>query len=387
MIAQIVNIKNVEVLRRYLTKYQINPQTVHNYSYVFELRKLSKEYLEIAGSLLLNKISFILIKDDLIDVIYLGNSFDHNEITNKSNVPNCLFLEIEKAINNFNNFEEITKTKLHSYGLNNLNCNNMGIINITPDSFSDGGECLTIETAYNKCINLLKTGADILDIGGESSRPGSLQISCDEEEQRVLPLVKKIIENNPEVLISIDTTKSVVAKKSLQLGAKIINDISCFSFDDQMISVLEEYKPVVVIMHMLGSPETMQISPCYNDVVNEIYDFFIEKIRKLEKLNIKKIFLDPGIGFGKRVSDNLEILNRLSDFKSLGYPLFIGLSRKSFLGKLTESEVNSREIETIVMETISVLNGAAVIRTHNTENVSKMLTLINNYKNFGKINV
>lgn len=255
----------------------------------------------------------------------------------------------------------------------------MGILNVTPDSFSDGGKYLNESDAFNQFLTLYKNGADIIDIGGESSRPGASDISSNVELQRTIPLIKKIIEKYPEVIISIDTKKAVVAKEALMSGAKIVNDISGFSFDKDMINILKEYNPIYILMHMKGTPQDMQNAPFYLDPVKEIINYFEEKINVLKNNGITNIIIDPGIGFGKRIIDNFEILNRLDEFRVLGYPILIGLSRKRFLGETTGSEVSNRDIETIIMETIAVNNGADYIRTHNAENCKKLKLLYNNY--------
>lgn len=248
----------------------------------------------------------------------------------------------------------------------------MGILNVTPDSFSDGGKYLNLENAFAHGRKLLMDGADILDIGGESTRPGALPVSVDEEINRVIPVIKKLCLEYPEIRISIDTTKSEVADEAIKAGACIINDISGGTFDPHILSVASKYEVPFVIMHVKGSPENMQEAPFYNDVISEISTFFEKQLEAAKENSVYKIILDPGIGFGKRIEDNYSILNNISYFKKYGYPILIGMSNKSFLGKSLKLEVDQRTISTIITESIAVNNGANIIRTHNVKNAVEL---------------
>ncbi len=291
--------------------------------------------------------------------------------------------ELKNSITAFSNFNFLVTNNLRKYMLPKTESfYNIGILNMTPDSFSDGGNYNNLEKGFNHALELLKEGADIIDIGGESSRPGADSVSLEEESERVLPLITKLLKYDPDIIISVDTTKAEIAEKALQLGAKIINDISGFDSDNKMMAVLEKFKPIVILMHTKGTPKTMQDNPNYSDVISEIYNYFVEKVNKLNNIGVNKIIVDPGIGFGKRTEDNFEIITRLEDFHCLGYPILIGLSRKSFLGKTTDSGVNDRDIESVIMETLSVNNGAKFIRTHNVRNTTKMKKLLYKYENF-----
>jgi dihydropteroate synthase len=248
----------------------------------------------------------------------------------------------------------------------------MGILNVTPDSFSDGGKYLSIENAFSHGRKLVRDGADIIDIGGESTRPGALPVSVDEELNRVIPVIKKLCLEYPEIRISIDTTKSEVADEAIKAGACIINDISGGTFDPHILSVASKYEVPFVIMHIKGSPKNMQEAPFYNDVTSEISTFFEKRLEAAKVNNVYKIILDPGIGFGKRIEDNYSILNNISYFKKYGYPILIGMSNKSFLGNSLNVEVDQRTIPTIIAETIAVSNGANIIRTHNVKNAAEL---------------
>jgi dihydropteroate synthase len=251
----------------------------------------------------------------------------------------------------------------------------MGIVNVTPDSFSDGGKYFSIDDAVNHALRLIDNGADIIDIGGESTRPGSDSVSLEEELRRTIPVIKSIHQNRKDIIISIDTTKSEVAKQALDSGAEIINDTSGLTFDEKMIDIAKGYDAGIVIMHIKGTPRTMQDNPDYSNVVKEVYDFLLVQSIKSKQNGIDKIIVDPGIGFGKRVEDNFTLIKNLEYFKSLGYPVMIGLSKKSFIGKTLNLENDQREIGTIILETISVLKSARIIRTHNVKYCNQLVKL------------
>jgi dihydropteroate synthase len=251
----------------------------------------------------------------------------------------------------------------------------MGIVNVTPDSFSDGGRYNSVHSAVDKALRLIDEGADIIDIGGESTRPGSDVVSLEEELLRTIPVIKNLRISNHKTIISIDTTKSEIAKQALDNGADIINDISGLTFDSNMLNITKIFDAGIVIMHIKGNPKTMQVNPFYQDVVNEVKQFLSDQTKLASKNGTNKIIIDPGIGFGKSVEDNFKLIKNLDEFQSIGYPLMIGLSRKSFLGKTLNLDVDERDIATVVMETISVLNSARIIRTHNVKYCIQMVKL------------
>ncbi len=259
----------------------------------------------------------------------------------------------------------------------------MGIVNVTPDSFSDGGKFFDTDKAVEYAIQILDEGADIIDIGGESTRPGAEPVGIAEEISRVIPVIKNIINLRPDTIISVDTTKSEVAEKALQAGARIINDISAATFDENILDVTKKYNAVIVLMHIKGTPKNMQDAPYYNDVIEEVKDFLSKRVAKAEKAGIKKIIIDPGIGFGKRVFENYELLKNIKSFNELNYPILMGLSRKSFIGKALDIEITERENATTVAEMFAIQNGAKIIRTHNVKNtkeIIEILSYINNPK-------
>jgi dihydropteroate synthase len=249
------------------------------------------------------------------------------------------------------------------YGLDLDTPRIMGILNVTPDSFADGGKYVQVAEAVEHALLLVRDGADIIDIGGESSRPGSDAVTADEELRRVLPVIEAV-RRRSSVLLSIDTCKALVAEEALRSGVNWINDISALRNDPEMRRVIKKWNCPVILMHMLGSPKTMQDNPSYHDIVAEINLFFSERIRFCRENEIHKIIVDPGIGFGKRLEDNLVVLQQLAVFKCHEYPLAIGTSRKSFLGAITGQPVENRLAGTLASAVWSVLQGVSVIRTH-----------------------
>lgn len=241
----------------------------------------------------------------------------------------------------------------------------MGILNITPDSFSDGGSLMSEEAVTTLIRKMLDAGVDILDVGGESTRPFADPVSEEEELARVIPVIE-CIRKITELPISIDTTKAAVAEKALAAGATIVNDISALRHDPDMLRVVKKYDGPLIIMHMQGSPGTMQVAPRYDDVISEILEFFKERINWLTGNGVAKdrIVIDPGIGFGKTVVHNLMILKNISRFKESGCPVLIGHSRKSFIGKILDLTVDQRDCATAMLSLHCAMAGADIIRVH-----------------------
>ena len=241
----------------------------------------------------------------------------------------------------------------------------MAVLNVTSDSFSDGGRFSDPDRAVVEALKMIEEGADILDIGGESSRPGAQPISLDEELERVVPIVAKLA-GRVRVPISVDTTKAEVARRCLDLGASIINDISALRHDPEMAEVVRQYGAGLILMHMQGEPATMQLNPSYTDVIDDVYDFLRSRIEAAIAWGIdrERIAVDPGIGFGKRLEDNLALLGQLTSLAGLCRPIVIGPSRKGFLGALLDRPVLEREWGTAAAVAAVVLNGAHVVRVH-----------------------
>lgn len=258
----------------------------------------------------------------------------------------------------------------------------MGILNVTPDSFSDGGRFFEVARALEQARRLVAEGADIIDIGGESTRPGAQAVSAEEELRRVVPVIQAI-RRELSVPISIDTYKAKVAEAALSVGANMVNDISALRFDGQMAELVAQAGVPVILMHMQGEPKTMQANPVYRDVVGDMKEFFAERIEFSLTHGIAKqhILIDPGIGFGKRVEHNIEILRRLGEFQELGCPLVIGTSRKFFIGRLGRPHaeplpVHERLEGTIASNAIAVLHGAQVVRVHDVGAMKKALAIV-----------
>lgn len=241
----------------------------------------------------------------------------------------------------------------------------MGILNVTPDSFSDGGCFVADNSMINQVNKMLAQGVDIIDVGGESTRPFAESVSGDDELQRVIPVIEKIRELT-DIPVSIDTRKAVVATQALKAGATMINDISALRHDPAMVGVVRNHDGEVIIMHMQGTPGDMQVAPRYDNVVAEICDFFRERIAFMEEegINRKRIIIDPGLGFGKTCEHNLAILAGIRKFKQLDLPVLIGHSRKSFIGKLLGLSVEERDCSTAVISALLVKDGVDIVRVH-----------------------
>jgi dihydropteroate synthase len=248
----------------------------------------------------------------------------------------------------------------------------MGVLNITPDSFSDGGEFFTADKAIEQGLRMAADGADIIDVGGESTRPGSEPLEADEELRRVIAVIQSL-RAKIDVPISIDTSKAAVARAAIEVGASIVNDVTGGRGDEQMLPVVAETKSALIVMHMQGTPRTMQVQPRYTDVIEEISEFFRQQYARAIGLNIDPmaIAFDPGIGFGKTLEHNLELLGRLEHLRAHDRPLVVGVSRKSFLGKLIGSqEISERLIPGIALTSLLRARGADVFRVHDVkENV------------------
>lgn len=242
----------------------------------------------------------------------------------------------------------------------------MGILNITPDSFYDGGRYISFEKALVRAFEIIEHGADLIDIGGESTRPGAEPVTMEEEERRVIPVIKEIRKKS-DIPISIDTYKSEIAEKALIAGANIVNDISGMKFDEKMPFVIKRYNAGVILMHIRGTPRDMQKNPYYENTMQEIKSEIQERVEYAKSFDIKdeQIIIDPGIGFGKRVYDNLVILKNLEEFKNMGYPLLIGHSRKSFIGKVLDMEnPEHRKEGTLAVSAYLILKKVDIIRVH-----------------------
>ncbi len=242
----------------------------------------------------------------------------------------------------------------------------MGILNVTPDSFYDGGKYVSEDAIAARAKRMIEEGADIIDIGGETTRPGSGRIGLEEELKRIIPALEAVRKVSADITISVDTYKSRVAAAALDNGADIINDVSGAMLDPDMPGVVAAKKGGYVIMHMKGTPEDMQADPFYEDVSGEVYSFLMERARTAEEAGIspESIMVDPGIGFGKRLEDNLELIRRLKELAAAGYPVLVGLSMKSFLGTLSGRDTAERLNATTAAHALAIANGASALRVH-----------------------
>lgn len=277
-----------------------------------------------------------------------------------------------------------TNRPLKKFGYNlNLDSKTliMGIINVTPDSFSDGGLHFRENDAVKHGLEMVNDGADIIDVGGESTRPFSDPLPLTEELRRVIPVIAALSQET-DIPISIDTYKSEVAGQALEAGAKMVNDISALRFDPRMGPLVAEAGLPIVLMHMKGTPKNMQVNPTYKDLFGEIIGFLSNAMEQAVKIGIKRdlIIIDPGIGFGKSFDDSLKIIKGLNKFSSLGQPILVGTSNKSFIGHILDLPVESRETGTMATIAAAVMNGANIVRVHNVKAAKETVTIIDAIK-------
>ena len=286
------------------------------------------------------------------------------DLNNINSLPKLLKIKIKQDIKKITSKRKFLNKKNHIL---------MGILNMTPDSFSDGGKFNERKKAFNQISKMIKSGANIIDIGGESTRPGSKIIPSKIEWQRVAGVFKKFKKKFPKTLLSIDTRKSLVVKNAIKNKVDIINDVSCFKFDREIFKVIQNKNLWKIIHHMQGTPQTMQINPKYKHVLLDIYDFFENEIIKLKGDDyLNKVILDPGIGFGKNLKHNLMILNKISIFHSLGFPILIGTSRKRFINQISKNFDSKERLGGTLSSVLhSLSQGVQVFRVHNVEEVKQ----------------
>ncbi len=353
----------------------------------FSANILKQQILSLGGDLALPREA--LVKRTLINSILFATDSQIERLLRKirhqsSSLRNIGSL-IRKVLDNFQREKFILKTTKRALVVSKPVI--MGIINVTPDSFSGDGLLTNSKVSFSslnfnqiikkKVEEIVKKGVDLIDIGGESTRPGAKPIKAKEELKRILPVIKFIKRKYPKILLSVDTYKPQVAKLALKEGAEIVNDITGLR-NPKMMEVVKKEKAAVVIMHMKGRPLTMQKNPFYKDVIEEIYNFLAEATEKALKFGIEKerIIIDVGIGFGKRLEDNLKLIKYLYQFKSLGYPILIGTSRKSFIGKVLKKEnPQERILGTVISLVISIINGAKILRVHDISQAQEAIKL------------
>ncbi len=251
----------------------------------------------------------------------------------------------------------------------------VGIVNVTPDSFSDGGKWFSEDAAIGQAMRLAEAGADILDIGGESTRPGAEAVDAEEELRRVLPVIKSL-RRLCELPLSIDTYKPEVAREALAAGAVIVNDITSLTQNPAMAHVAAEFGASLVLMHMQGSPRTMQVNPHYENLIEDICGYLEKGIARAQHAGVRQIIVDPGIGFGKTLEDNLIIIRHLSEFGRFGFPVMVGPSRKSFIGKILNLPVDQRMEGTAAVVAASIFYGAHIVRVHDVLEIKRVATMV-----------
>lgn len=372
MTSQIINLSFPEAFEYGAKKYGLLKGNDKFFSYAFELRDVPRNF--IRGTLP-EKVYLSAKSSGLCDLLLICN------IDESVRLYDSLFLNYDEK----NNFLQVVKNfidydnKVMKIGGETFNMSGayvMGILNVTPDSFSDGGKFFNPESALARAEEMILNGADIIDIGGESTRPGSDPVAADEEIKRTVPVIRGILEKHPKAVISIDTTKAETARAALENGAKIVNDVSGGTFEPEIFDAAKEYNAAMIIMHIKGIPKSMQKNIAYNDLVTEVYDFLSAQSEIARGKGIENIIIDPGIGFGKTAANNLELLKRLEEFKGIA-PILIGVSRKSFIGKALDLGVDERDFPTAIAESVAIRNGARFIRTHNVANGVKTKNLLN----------
>lgn len=370
MISQVINLSTEKTFKLFKEKYNFSV-VPHKGLFGIELRKIPAE---ISGVDIKINSESIFYRDD--NLLLTGSWKEILEQISTSTLDEKTRVAITKAVQNYDESENIS----YEIGGSNFDFKFayvMGILNVTPDSFSDGGKFLDKTKAVDYAIEMIEAGANIIDVGGESTRPGSEPVSESEELNRVIPVITEILKKKPDSVISIDTRKAKIAAEVLKCGASIVNDISGGTFDNNIFNVVKDFNAAMVLMHMKGNPNTMQNSPEYVDVVSEVYDYLARQTEIAKGIGINKLFVDPGIGFGKRVEDNLTLIERLEDFKSLCFPILIGLSRKSFIGNILNLAIEDRDDVTNTLNSMVLGKGARIIRTHNVKQAVQTCKIYN----------
>jgi dihydropteroate synthase len=356
-----------------MRKYYTRPCNFYYGSYSKSLVK-TKKTLPLAGN---RNISF-----DQIEIFERKKKGLTKSTTCKIKEIRNLNKKIKYVISN--DLKKITSKRKNICGIQFDKPKIMGILNVTPDSFSDGGLFLQKSKALNQANLMIKDGASIIDIGGESTRPGSKTINNKHEWNRIKEIIKKIKKKFPKIPLSLDTRKSYVMEKGIDFGISIVNDVSGLNYDKQSFDIINSKKKPFILHHIQGTPNTMQIKPKYDDALLDIFDFFEEKINFCIKKNFKKEFIivDPGIGFGKNLNHNLRIMSKISTFHSLGCPILIGTSRKKFIEHIvTKFDTSDRTGGTVASVLNGLLHGVQLFRVHNVKEINQGILVFNKILN------
>lgn len=381
MKVRIVSIKNEDILNGILYSSVSINQKLFYPTFGLIIENISVDYIISRIAELKPLMPFFIDRSATKEKItFIGDLNSFLIISNK--FADCGQPEVSQKINDLLNCYENSQNYSYHFSSKIFTGHEnyvMGILNLTLDSFYDGGRYFRIESALTRAYEMIAEGADIIDIGAESTRPGSDPISSEEELDKLLPVLRELRKEN--IIISIDTYKSKVAEVCLENGAHIINDISGLKFDSWLPKIIAKYDAGLIIMHIRDTPKTMQQNPTYVNAVEEIFDELKIQISIANEAGISKIYTDPGIGFGKRLKDNYEILNRLEEFNFLGYPLAIGLSRKSFIGGVLDQSPAERLTGTIAANSAAQLSGANIFRVHDVKEMLQVKKIINLIKN------
>ena len=344
---------------------------------------LKQEMLSRGGDVVTSRQSLIK-SEGLVNIIILGTEKAILSLTDKIKMQPFGLKELSVqlaeyiALGQSINTRKIIKIGPVDFNMEQEGALIMGILNVTPDSFYDGGQYFKKGDAFKRADEIIEQGAHIIDVGGMSTRPGSKPVSLDEELSRTIPVIEHVAKNSKKTTISIDTCRSEVAKRAIDAGAAIINDISGLSADNKMMELAFQSKSSIIIMHMQGNPENMQENPTYSDVVDEVYDYLCERTLKSVEAGIEKekIIVDPGIGFGKKVEHNLEILSRFCEFNEMGYPVLAGVSRKFFIGNLLGGLPAEERLEgSIAAAVYAFLNGVSILRVHDIKETLRAIKI------------
>lgn len=347
---------------------------------------LKQEFLSAGGDVALSR-DVASFKIEKTDAILIGTIRTYKKVLEKLTLmPYFGLKDVKVSVEKYLNKNHLPVFEIRGRKFDfNTSKFIMGILNVTPDSFSDGGKFYNLDDAVKHAEQMISEGADIIDVGGESTRPYSESVPLDEELRRVIPVIQAIRKEFKDIPISIDTYKSKVAEEALSEGADIINDISGLRFDPLMIDVAKRFNVPVVVMHIKGTPKDMQKNPEYKDLMRELLEYFEERINFLTSFGVNKIIIDPGIGFGKTREHNLEILNKLSEFTIFNVPVLIGLSRKSFIGlTLDNRPPQERLFGTLASNMFALVKGASILRVHDVLPHKDMLRMYEAITNEGK---
>jgi len=391
---RILSIKNINQARQELAKIKVSSQGIEVMApkclgmsikltdvHIGAANILKQEMLSIGGDAAVTR-GVVNGVEKTSDVILLGNADKIKKLIKKLNHQTIFGLtEIREDLKRLISIPLQITFRQFTIGSSIMDFSQpliMGILNVTPDSFSDGNKFLSVDKAVHHALQMVEDGADIIDIGGESTRPEAKKVNIQEELDRVIPVIE-MIRKNSNIPISIDTYKSEVAERAISVGANIINDVSALRFDKKIIELLKKNENVpIILMHMLGTPQTMQTEPYYDDVIEEILTFFEERLEycRSNGIELDRIIIDPGIGFGKRQQDNLQILNKLSEFKCFGVPVLLGASRKSFIGRIYDSNSEDRLAGSMVATALAYEAGLQIVRVHDVKEQKRFLEVL-----------